>query len=129
MGSRPGVVFRECKDYAGHTSYDLVWFPSPEYHIPYVKALVDMMKPKVVLYMAHNAHTDQKVLDDLQALNPSFPLVTLAPHVAKTLANRTKGPEPQWILPIYPFRPAKGCGLQELQQVGVCARAQGVSDV
>eukprot|EP00879_Flechtneria_rotunda_P019704 GHRR01020705.1.p1 GENE.GHRR01020705.1~~GHRR01020705.1.p1 ORF type:complete len:222 (+),score=62.43 GHRR01020705.1:167-832(+) len=115
LGGREGFIWKECKEYDGATTYDLVWFISPEYHIPWVAATAKQMQPKVAMYMVHNGHIPDADFNRIKAWSPDFPLLTLAPHVAKYISNRTGSVEPQWILPIYPYQPANACALADLQ--------------
>lgn len=119
MGNNKSIRFKECKEYDGVTTYDLVWFISPEYHLPYIETTSKQMKPKVALYMVHNGHIKDADFKRIQALSPQLPLLSLAPHVAHYISNRTSQPT-DWILPIYPFMPAKKCGLDDMQ---VCVTA------
>ncbi len=67
--------------------------------------------------MVHNGHIPDDVFAALAALSPRLPLLTLAPHVATYISNRTQSVPPQWVLPIYPFVPAKPCDLKDLAAV------------
>ena len=69
------------------------------------------MKPSVAMYMVHNGHIPAAAFDSLAALSRGFPLLTLAPHVAKFISNRTAPgePTPDWVLPIYPFQVGAAC--------------------
>jgi hypothetical protein len=53
----------------------------------------------------------------VKSLAPSdVPVLSLAPHVANSVAARDAFPvTPDWILPIFPFEPAKPCTLAELK--------------
>jgi hypothetical protein len=120
MRGAPGVVWRQLKEYDGRERYDLAWFLSPEYHIPYVEQVVAAMKPKVTLLYVHNAHMPESDFARLKKLQSAagVPFVTLAPHVARYIQNRTAGTEsavdPVWVLPVYPYVATKPCGMQDL---------------
>jgi hypothetical protein len=114
MGTQQGVIWKDCKDYDGKKQYDVVWFVSPEYHLPWVAARVAEMKPKVALHMVHNGHIKDEDMQKVLALTSGSTVYTLAPHVAKYITNRTKAPT-EWILPIFPYTPANVCALADLQ--------------
>jgi hypothetical protein len=122
MGTQQGVVWKDCKDYDGKKQYDVVWFVSPEYHLPWVAARVAEMKPKVALQMVHNGHIKDEDMQKVLKLTSGSTVYTLAPHVAKYITNRTKAPT-EWILPIFPYTPANVCALADLQ-VGVLVVGQ-----
>jgi hypothetical protein len=120
MRGAPGVVWRQLKEYDGRERYDLAWFLSPEYHIPYVEQVVAAMKPKVTLLYVHNAHMPDEDFARLRKVSEAagVPFVTLAPHVARYIHNRTAGTaaavDPVWVLPVYPYAAAKPCGMQDM---------------
>lgn len=117
LGGREGFIWKEGKEYDGKTQYDLVWFITPERHLPWITTVSEQMKPKVALYMVHNGNlpdTDFKVLNKLAG---NMPLLTLAPHVAKNISKRVTNP-PEWVLPVYPYTPAAECRLSDLQVGG-----------
>ena len=113
MGKRPGVIWKDCKEYDGKTEYDLVWFVSPEYHLPYIAQVTAQMKPKVGLYMVHNGHIPFEEIKKVEELAKGSAILSLAPHVANFVANRSSLPT-EWILPIYPYQPANVCALNDL---------------
>lgn len=115
LGKKEGFIWKECKEYDGVTTYDLVWFISPEYHIPWVQQISQQMKPKVAMYMVHNGHIPDTDFNKIKAISGKFPLITLSPHVAKNISSRAAPTEPQWILPIYPYQPANTCTLADIQ--------------
>jgi len=123
MRGAPGVQWRQLKEYDGRERYDLAWFLSPEYHIPYVEQVVAAMRPKVTLLYVHNAHMPEADFARLRKLSESagVPLTTLAPHVARYIRNRTAAAggaggavEPVWMLPVYPYAATRACGMQDL---------------
>ena len=71
------------------------------------------MKPKLTVAIVHNA--DYGEMDSLLKLSPSLVLLTLSPHVAKSLAKGT-GREADWMLPVYPVRPDPDCTASEGSQ-------------
>lgn len=122
MRGIPGVAWRQLTEYDGREQYDLAWFLSPEYNIPYVELVIASMQPKVTLLYVHNAHMPEPVFARLRKLQAAagVPFVTLAPHVARYIQNRTAGTDdavdPVWILPVYPYAATRECGM--LDNVG-----------
>jgi hypothetical protein len=117
MGKRQGVIWKDCKEYDGKTQYDLVWFISPEYHLPYIAQVTAQMKPKVGLYMVHNGHIPLEEIRKVEDLAKGTAILSLAPHVANFVGNRTSLPT-EWILPIFPYLPANVCALHDLTVSG-----------
>jgi hypothetical protein len=124
LADKEGFEWKECKEYDGTTTYDLVLFISPEYHTSWVAQVTEQMKPKVALYYVHNGHIPDAEFNKIKALSPKFPLVTLSPHVAKNISTRAAPVEPQWVLPIFPYTPASVCSLADIQ---VCSNQVAVS--
>ena len=61
----------------------------------------------------------------IKSLAPTdVPVLALAPHVAASLANRSVTSD--WVLPIYPFRSANPCSLQDLRDGRHCIRGFSV---
>jgi hypothetical protein len=116
LGTKEGYIWKDSTEYDGTTKYDLVWFISPEYNTAWVGTVFDQMQPKVAMVMVHNGHIKDDDFKKLDALSQKsqVPLITLAPHVAKYISNRTEL-QPEWVLPIYPYQPASACGLADLQ--------------
>lgn len=121
LGKAEGFVWKECKEYDGNTTYDLVWFISPEYNQAWVETVAAQMAPKVGMFMVHNGHIPDAEFKRVKAMAGRAPLLTLAPHVAKNISHRTGDVAPDWILPIYPYVPANTCLLADIQ---VCARGR-----
>lgn len=107
-------------------SYDLVILVSPDYELEVNEKLVRQMKPKLLLCIVHNS--DYAQMDRLLALSRNLELLTLSPHVAKSLTLATKR-DADWMLAVYPFHPETGCaapgqaqGLSRQQLLGMCIR-------
>lgn len=115
LGGREGFIWKEGKEYDGKTTYDLVWFITPERHIPWVITIAEQMKPKVAMFMVHNGHLPDSDFKALRTLSGKMPLLTLSPHVSKNITGKTGDVPPEWILPIYPYTPAMLCQLSDLQ--------------
>ncbi|KAF8068202.1 Ugt3a1 [Scenedesmus sp. PABB004] len=126
LGAREGFEWKECKDYDGTTTYDLVWFVSPEYHISWVASVAAQMKPAVALVMVHNGHIPDADFNKIKAINPGFPLITLSPHVAANISSRAAPVSPQWLLPIYPYTPGNACALADIQGGKSCLKGFSV---
>jgi hypothetical protein len=114
MASQEGVVWKAFNDYRNSSTYDLVWFISPEYHVPQIQKAYSAMKPKAALVMVHNGHVKVENLTKLQEMTSGGPIYTLGPHVAKYISNRTKAPA-EWLLPIMPYKPFQPCLLKDMQ--------------
>lgn len=115
LGGREGFIWKEGKEYDGKTTYDLVWFITPERHIPWVTTVSQQMQPKVAMYMVHNGHLPDSDFKALRTMSGKLPLLTLSPHVAKNITGKTGDVLPEWILPIFPYTPATQCQLEDLQ--------------
>jgi hypothetical protein len=115
LADKEGFEWKECKEYDGTSTYDLVLFISPEYNTAWVAQVTEQMKPKVALYYVHNGHIPDAEFNKIKALSPKFPLLTLSPHVAKNISARAAPVEPQWVLPIFPYTPASVCSLADIQ--------------
>eukprot|EP00878_Enallax_costatus_P027190 GHUV01029251.1.p1 GENE.GHUV01029251.1~~GHUV01029251.1.p1 ORF type:complete len:273 (+),score=50.88 GHUV01029251.1:233-1051(+) len=126
LGNKEGFLWKECKEYDGVTTYDLVWFISPEYHIPWVQQVSQQMKPKVAMYMVHNGHIPAADFNRIKAMSGRFPLITLSPHVAKNISAKAAPIDPQWVLPIYPYSPANTCSLADIQAGPSCLKGFSV---
>ncbi|GBF89288.1 hypothetical protein Rsub_02165 [Raphidocelis subcapitata] len=136
MGEMEDVRLIDSNNYDGVTHYDLVWFISPEFRPPalkmsvaeHVKATGEMiarMQAKVVMLMVHNGHLPEDVFNGVASLaTPGVPLLTLAPHVASSIANRTRSPG--WLLPTLPFAPAAPCALADVKAGRQCVRGFSV---
>jgi hypothetical protein len=117
MASQEGVVWKAFKDYRNSSTYDLVWFISPEYHLSDIQKAYSKMKPKAALVMVHNGHVKDENLTKLQEMTTGGPIYTLGPHVAKYISNRTQSPV-EWLLPIMPYKPFQPCLLEDMQARG-----------
>jgi hypothetical protein len=115
LGGKEGFIWKEGKEYDGKTAYDLVWFITPERHIPWVQTVSQQMKPQVAMYMVHNGHLPDSDFKALHTMSGKLPLLTLSPHVAKNITGKTGDVPPEWILPIFPYQPAMQCALADLQ--------------
>lgn len=115
LGGREGFIWKEGKEYDGKTTYDLVWFITPERHIPWITTVSQQMQPKVAMYMVHNGHLPDADFKALRTMSGKLPLLTLSPHVAKNITGKTGDVAPEWILPIFPYTPAVLCQLEDLQ--------------
>lgn len=115
LGGREGFIWKEGKEYDGKTTYDLVWFITPERHIPWVTTVSQQMQPKVAMFMVHNGHLPDSDFKALRDMSGKLPLLTLSPHVAKNITGKTGDVAPEWILPIFPYTPATQCQLEDLQ--------------
>jgi len=126
LGGREGFIWKEGKEYDGKTTYDLVWFITPERGIPWVTTVSAQMQPKVAMYMVHNGHLPDADFKALRTMSGKLPLLTLSPHVAKNITGKTGEVPPEWILPIFPYTPATLCQLSDLQ-VGVNCLTQSTA--
>jgi hypothetical protein len=124
LGGREGFIWKEGKEYDGKTTYDLVWFITPERHIPWITTVSQQMQPKVAMYMVHNGHLPDSDFKALRTMSGKLPLLTLSPHVAKNITGKTGEVAPEWILPIFPYTPATECKLEDLQ---VCSWQEGIA--
>jgi hypothetical protein len=115
LGGREGFIWKEGKEYDGKTTYDLVWFITPERHIPWITTVSQQMQPKVAMYMVHNGHLPDSDFKALRTMSGKLPLLTLSPHVSKNITGKTGEVAPEWILPIFPYTPATECKLEDLQ--------------
>jgi hypothetical protein len=122
LGGREGFVWKEGKEYDGKTEYDLVWFITPERHIPWITTVSAQMQPKVAMYMVHNGHLPDSDFKALRTMSGKLPLLTLSPHVAKNITGKTGDVTPEWILPIFPYTPAVQCQLTDLQVCALCGQ-------
>jgi hypothetical protein len=87
-------------------AYDVAVFISPEYNVEMVKTFLSKSKTKVAVLVVHNA--DQPTVLELPKVHHNAHVVTLSPHVQKTLKTRT-GIDAVWMLPIFPVKPAFPC--------------------
>uniref|UniRef100_A0A383VTG1 Glycosyl transferase family 1 domain-containing protein n=1 Tax=Tetradesmus obliquus TaxID=3088 RepID=A0A383VTG1_TETOB len=126
LADKEGFEWKECKEYDGTTTYDLVLFISPEYQTSWVAQVAGQMKPKVALYYVHNGHIPDAEFNRIKAMSPKFPLLTLSPHVAKNISARAAPVEPQWLLPIFPYTPASVCSLADIQGGKSCLKGFSV---
>ena len=79
------------------------------------------------MYMVHNGHLAEPEWSLLKSLaSPDVPALTLAPHVTASISNRSLPVAPDWVLPIYPFRPANPCFLNDLKAGRQCLRGFSV---
>jgi hypothetical protein len=79
--------------------------------------------PPTLQPITHPNPTTPKVKD---LAGDEVPILTLAPHVAASIANRSVALAPDWILPIYPFDPANPCSLGDLKSGRQCIRGFSV---
>ena len=86
--------------------YGLAILVSPDYEVSQNKKLLDQMRPRLTIAVVHNA--DFAEMPALLNLSRSMELLTLSPHVAKSLAEAT-GRATDWMLPVYPVRPEPDC--------------------
>ncbi|KIZ04003.1 hypothetical protein MNEG_3957 [Monoraphidium neglectum] len=138
MGNMEGVVFKDCSRYDGVTTYDLVWFVTPEFpqpskrltkdqHRAQMRQMIGQMQPKVLMYMVHNGHMKNDDWEKIKSLaSPDVPVLTLAPHVAASIGDRGLPLPPDWILPIFPFDPPNPCTLADLKAGRQCIRGFSV---
>lgn len=126
LGGREGFIWKEGKEYDGKTTYDLVWFITPERHIPWITTVSQQMQPKVAMYMVHNGHLPDSDFKALRTMSGKLPLLTLSPHVAKNITGKTGEVAPEWILPIFPYTPATECKLEDLQGGKNCLKGFSV---
>lgn len=121
LGDKEGFIWKDCKEYDGTTTYDFVWFITPERDTSWVASVAEQMKPKLALYYVHNGHIPDADLKAIKELSGKMPLLTLSPHVSKNISEKAAPIEPVWVLPIFPYQPASTCTLQDLQ---VCPSSQ-----
>ena len=86
--------------------YSLAILVSPDYEVSQNKKLLDQMRPRLTIAVVHNA--DFAEMPALLNLSLTMELLTLSPHVAKSLAEAT-GRATDWMLPVYPVRPEPDC--------------------
>ena len=100
-------------------SYGLVILVSPDYELPANKRLLNLMKPRLTVAIVHNS--DFPDMESLLKLSERMELLTLSPHVAKSLAEVTGRPA-DWILPVLPLRPDPDCTVGEIKHQAACLR-------
>jgi hypothetical protein len=77
------------------------------------------------MLMVHNGHLADDVFNGVASLaTPGVPLLSLAPHVAASIANRTQSPG--WLLPTLPFVPPSPCALADVKAGRQCVRGFSV---
>ena len=87
--------------------YHIVILISPDYELKLNQRLLQQMRPKLTLAIVHNS--DYKEMDSLLKIAPGdLELLSLSPHVAKSLAEST-GQKTDWMLSVYPYKPEKEC--------------------
>lgn len=83
------------------------------------------------MYMVHNGHLAEPEWKLLKSLaSTEVPVLTLAPHVTASIAQRGLPVTPDWILPVYPFKEPDVSRARRMRARGAreplcCAQAWG----
>jgi hypothetical protein len=90
--------------------YHIAILISPDYELKLNQRLLQQMRPLLTLAIVHNS--DYKEMDSLLKMAPGdLELLSLSPHVAKSLAEST-GRKTDWMLAVYPYKPSIECSGQ-----------------
>lgn len=104
--------------------YDLAVLVSPDYELEANLAILPRLRPHLTLAIVHNS--DFTGLAQLLNVTQELRLLTLAPHVARSLAANT-GRTVDWVLPTFPFKPRTDClHARDTELLGKCLRGFAV---